>query len=119
MINTQRGIVFSSSTTETVVPYCPPDEDLAGWIEREGDALSAAFNGDGVFNGERLDVERFWDWFVQQTSKNVHVVMGQVGYWSGAFLCTGFEASGAGRREKVQFSGSFISDGPIVWVATT
>jgi hypothetical protein len=45
MINTNRGIAFTSNPTEVLIPYCPPDEDLAGWIEREGDGLSATVTG--------------------------------------------------------------------------
>lgn len=119
MINTNRGIQFSSNATETVVPYCPPDEDLAGWIEREGDTLSAAISGAGVFDSAEDDFETFNDWYMAQESKHVHVIIGALGYYDGYWLLTAFGINGPGRREKVQFDCSMLSDGPLTWHRTT
>jgi hypothetical protein len=119
MINTNRGIAFTSNPTEVLIPYCPPDEDLAGWIEREGDGLSATVTGAGVFDAVLLDIELFHDWFTLQLSKHIHVIIDTRGYWDGNFLCTAFSENGPGRRQKVEFDGTFMSDGPLSWHATT
>jgi hypothetical protein len=117
MINTERGITFSSAPTESLVPYCPPDEDLPGWIEREGDALTASITGAGIFNAELTDIEQFIDWYEGQTSKNLQVVVNTLGYYTGAWVLTEYTINGPGRREKVTFNATIMSDGPITWNA--
>lgn len=119
MINTNRGVQFTSNATETLLPYCPPDEDLAGWIEREGDSLSASITGAGVYDARLNDHELFTDWFMLQLSKHVRVIVGDLGYYDGNWLLTSFSINGPGRREKVAFDCTLQSDGPITWKATT
>lgn len=120
MINTERGIEFTSSATETLLPYCPPDEDLPGWIEREGDSLSASITGTGVYDARLNDHELFSDWFMLQLSKKVRVIIGDLGYYEGNWLLTSFRITGPGRRDKVQFSCTMQSDGQIgPWKPTT
>lgn len=119
MINTARGIQFTSSATEVLVPYCPPDEDLAGWIEREGDSLSASITGAGIFDAVHADHELFVDWFMSQLSRHCRVIVGSLGYFDGYWLLSSFGITGPGRREKVTFDCNMQSDGPITWLATT
>lgn len=119
MINTARGIQFSSNATETLLPYCPPDEDLAGWIEREQDSLTATISGAGVLDAVLTPFELFWDWFDLGLSKHVHVIVGALGYFNGSWICSAKNIQGPGRREKVTFDCTLLSDGPINWNATT
>lgn len=119
MINTNRGIQFTSNTSESILPYCPPDEDLPGWIEREGDSLSASITGAGVFDERLSDLELFWDWYLSQESKNIRVIVGDLGYYKGLWLLTAFNIAGPGRREKVAFDSTMLSDGPLDWIVTT
>lgn len=119
MINTARGIEFGSSPTESVVPFCPPDEDLPGWVEREIDAKTASVTGAGILHTPDIDI--FWNWYDSGASKNLQVfvdVTGSFGggYWAGAAVLTGFSVSGAGRREKATFESTILSDGAWAWV---
>lgn len=119
-INTNRGIEFSSSPVETQVPYCPPDEELPGWIERAIDGLTASITGAGILDTGDLDT--FWNWFTAGTSKNIHVEVDTTGalgggYWSGAAVLSGFTVTGPGRREKTTFECTILSDGVWSWVA--
>lgn len=125
MINTARGIEFSSSPSESMVPYCPPDEDLPAWVDREIDALTAAINGAGIFDSLSHDIFRVW--YLSGASKNIRVKLdltvagdspfsAEAGYYQGAWVLQGFSITGPGRREKVTFDCSILSDGPITWV---
>lgn len=120
LINTSRGIEFSTSPTESLVPYCSPDEDKAGWVDREVDSKSAAINGAGVLDTKSLNV--FWAWWDSGLSKNIQVAVNVLqaeggGYWSGAAILQSFTVTGPGRREKVTFDCSIMSDGPWIWTA--
>lgn len=129
MINTSRGIEFTNSPTEALIPYCPPDEDLPGWIERESDSNSATITGAGMFDSKSLDT--FWNWFEGGASKTIHVYVNvgaspgdspaslEAGYWNGLWVLNSFSVQGPGRREKVTFDCTILSDGPITWVVAT
>lgn len=120
MINTSRGISFSGTPTETVIPNCPPDEDEPAWIDRELDTLSATITGAGVFDSSPTSGIELWsDWFILAEVKNVRVMVSDKGYWRGVFILTSFSVTGSGRREKVQFECTLMSDGEIRWVPTT
>lgn len=114
MINTTRGIVFNSNLIDTLVPFCPPDEDLPGWIEREMDSLSATINGAGILDTKSLDI--FWAWYRDGLSKPIHVELAvglaaEGGYFFGNAMLSEFSIEGPGRREKVTFSSTMVSDG--------
>lgn len=116
MINTSRGIAFSSNPTEVLLPFCPPDDDLSAWIEREPDAYTASISGAGIFDRDSHDI--FWDWWVSSESKHVHVLIFEEGYYSGSAILSSYTISGPGRREKVTFDCTILSDGVWTWHAS-
>jgi hypothetical protein len=123
MINAERGIEFTSNPLETMLPHCSPDEDLAAWVERQGDGLSAQITGAGMMDTRNPDqaggLESWSDWFILQEIKNIHVIVGDVGYWRGAFLLTTLRIAGPGRKQKVTFDCTLQNSGAVSWVRTT
>lgn len=119
-INAARGISFSSTTNDFVLPDCDNPDQLA-WVVREKDGLTATINGAGLLNTP--DVQTFFDWFKSADSRNVKVVVdvpaadGGV-IFSGAFHLTEFEVSGD-RGAKIEASLTLVSDGPITSAANT
>lgn len=91
LINTKRGIKFSSSTNKAIIPDCDNPDDPA-WTEAIKDALSAAIDGAGKLDATA--VPTFDAWFRSPNAKNVQVWLGTKGYWQGAFQLTGWEISG-------------------------
>lgn len=117
LINTERGIVFSSNMSEVLIPDCD-DSTLPGWIEREKDGLSAAVNGAGMLH--TTSVETFWNWFKSKDTKNCRILVNTTGangggYWAGAFHLSEFSVTG-NRKEKATSSVSLMSDGEVTWV---
>ena len=120
LINTSRGIDFTSSPTESLIPYCPPDEDLPGWVDREVDRLSASITGAGILDTASKGF--FNDWFKSGLSRNLQVALNVPavdggGYWFGAGILTSFRVAGPGRREKATADLTIMSDGPWDWVS--
>lgn len=118
LINTSRGIAFSSSATETQVPDCD-DPDLPTWIERAIDGLSAEVTGEGVLDTTNL--QSYWDWFKSGEAKNIRVAVNVPGasgggHWAMRAVLTSWSVNGAERRGKVASSLTMQSDGPVVWV---
>lgn len=117
-INAARGISFSSTTNDFVLPDCDNPDQLA-WVVREKDGLTATINGAGLLNTP--DVQTFFDWFKSADSRNVKVVVdvpsvdGGV-IFSGAFHLTEFEITGD-RGAKMESSLTLVSDGPITSAA--
>lgn len=118
IINTERGIEFTTRVIESTVPYCPPDEEVPAWVDRETDDLSASITGSGILDLSSLpDV---WDWYESGDSKNIQVVYANdvsSGRWVGAGVLTSFKVTGPQRREKATFDCTIMSDG--VWSQVT
>lgn len=91
LINTKRGITFSSNANKVIVPDCDNPDDPA-WNQVIKDALSAAIAGAGTLNTD--DVAFYDAWFRSPNAKNVQVWLGTRGYWQGAFQLTGWAVSG-------------------------
>jgi hypothetical protein len=109
VINTTRGIAFSSSPIENLVAFCDtPDEP--GWMEREIDGLSAMVPGAGKLDISSLQVVE--DWYFSGDSKNVQVWVGTTRHYDFAAVLSAFEVNGD-RREKVNFTCTILSDGPV------
>jgi hypothetical protein len=123
MINAARQIQFTSNPVESLLPYCSPDEDLAAWVERQGDGLSVQITGSGMLSirtpSQAGGIEDWSDWFILQELKNIHVLIATAGYYYGAFLLTSFGITGPGRKQKVTFDCNLQSSGAMGWVRTT
>lgn len=117
LINTDRGIAFSSDENTQNVPDCD-DPELPAWVERNKDGLQAVINGSGMLH--TASVETFFNWMNSDDAKNVRVLMNGVsganggGYFAGAFKLTSFEIT-ATRNEKVTCSLTLGNDGPVTW----
>lgn len=117
LINTDRGISFSSETTRQTVPDCD-NPDSPGWSELTKDGLSATINGSGMLH--TASVEDWFNWFNSDDSKNIRVMIDVPGadgggYWAMAAKLTGFEVSGS-RTEKATVSVTIESDGVATWM---
>lgn len=118
LINTERGIVFSSETSEQVMPDCSSPDDPA-WKAVTKDGLSAAISGSGMLYTS--SVEDWWDWFKGDIGKNVRFNLNVGapaggGYFSGTFKLTNFEITSDGNKEVSTASVSLVSDGVVTWV---
>jgi Phage tail tube protein len=91
LINTKRGIQFTSSTNKIIVPDCENPDDPA-WSEAVKDALSATINGAGTLDVDA--VADYDDWFRNPDSKQVQVWLATLGHWQGGFHLTNFEITG-------------------------
>jgi predicted secreted protein len=91
LINTKRGIQFTSSTNKIITPDCENPDDPA-WTEAIKDSLGATVSGAGTL--DVASVADFDEWFRSPDTKNVQVWLGTKGHWDGAFNLTNFEVSG-------------------------
>lgn len=91
LINTKRGIQFTSSTNKIIVPDCDNPDDPA-WSEAVKDSLGATISGAGTL--DVAAVEDYDEWFRSPESKNVQVWLAALGHWQGAFHLTSFEITG-------------------------
>lgn len=118
LINTDRGIAFSSDVTDIMVPDCD-DPSLPGWKQRLKDGMSAEISGAGVLHTK--SVESWFNWVSTDVAKNVRVELQGVtganggGYWQGAFKLTQFEVTG-NRKELSNASITLQSHGVVTWV---
>lgn len=111
LINTDRGIAFSATTTSEMVPDCT-DPGAPGWVDTEKDALSASISGSGML--DVASIEEFDDWFRSPDSRNVKVKVDKAGgsTWTGKFHLTEFSITGS-RKAKSTCSITLVSDGPV------
>lgn len=117
LINTQRGIQFSSETNEQIMPDCDNPDDPA-WKAVTKDGLSATITGAGMLYAP--SVEEWWDWFKADLSKSVRFNLNLAGsagggYWAGSFKLTQFEVSGDSNKEVATAQVTLVSDGAVVW----
>jgi hypothetical protein len=121
VINTNRGIEFTSSPIETLIPNCPPDDDEPGWVSREVDGLSCSIPVAGML--DTRSYKPFRDWFLSGNSRNIQVELVASGadgggHWFGAAIISGHKLEAAGNKNKVTFEGTLMSDGAWAWVDT-
>lgn len=109
LINTKRGIQFTSSTNKIIVPDCENPDDPA-WSEAVKDALSATINGAGTLDVDA--VAEYDEWFRNPESKQVQVWLGDLGHWQGGFHLTNFEITGD-RGSLAEAAVTLESDGII------
>lgn len=120
LINSSRGIQFSSSTVDSLIPRCD-DQDAPAWITREKDSLTVTITGEGIMDA--ADTDDYFDWFEGAATKNVQGVVNVGGgvneqTFEGAFHLTEMQISGE-RKEKAQVSITLVSSGAITRTAGT
>lgn len=118
LINAERGITFTSTANQEVIPDCDNPED-PGWQTVTKDGFSATITGAGMLDTDALEGADGWDaWMRTDDSKNIRVYVNDIGYWAGAFKLTEFAVAGErGRRATVNVT--LISDGEVgAFVAT-
>jgi predicted secreted protein len=111
LINTKRGISFTSTTNKVIVPDCDNPDDPA-WSEAIKDALSASIDGAGTLDNKAETITFYDSWFRDKDTRNVQVWLGTVGYWVGAFHLTGWDITGD-RGANVESSLKLDSSGMI------
>lgn len=93
LINTKRGIKFTSNTNKVIIPDCDNPEDPA-WSEAIKDGLAAAIDGAGTLDNKAATISFYDAWFRDKDTRNVQVWLGTLGHWAGAFHLTGWEING-------------------------
>lgn len=114
LINTKRGVQFSSETTDTIMPDCDNPEDPA-WKSVSKDGLQATISGAGMLYAASLG--EWWDWYNSDDSKNVRFNVTPAGYWQGAFKLTQFEVTADGNKDTATTTQTLVSDGAVAWTA--
>lgn len=109
LINTKRGIKFTSSTNKVIIPDCNNVDDPA-WTLVLKDGLSASIDGAGKLDAAA--VPEYDAWFRSPESKNVQVWLGTKGYWPGAFQLTAWDVSGD-RNDYADATVTMDSDGAL------
>lgn len=117
LVNTDRGIAFSSDENRQVIPDCD-NPDAPAWSVLNKDGLQAQITGSGMLH--TASTEEWFNWFNSDTAKNIRVVVDTSGadgggYWSLKAKLTGFEVTGS-RNEKATATVTIGSDGPVTWV---
>ena len=111
LINTKRGIKFTSDTGKVIVPDCDNPDDPA-WKQCMKDGLSVSIDGAGVFDNKAATVSFYDAWYRSPDAKNVQVWLGTLGYWQGAFQLTNLEITGD-RNNNAESNLSLESDGEV------
>lgn len=111
LINTKRGIKFTSNTNKVIIPDCENLDDPA-WSEVIKDGLMAAIDGAGTLDNKPETIAFYDEFFRSPDSKNVQVWLGTMGHWSGRFKLTNWEITGD-RNDNAQASISLESDGEL------
>lgn len=117
LINAARGIQFTSTTNDVIVPDCA-DPEAPGWLERNKDGLGATITGAGVLATDLI--EDFFNWYKGKDTRNIQVAVNVAGadgggHWAMASHLTEFEVTGE-RANKAQFTCTILSDGEATWV---
>lgn len=118
LINTKRGIQFSSETNEFIQPDCDNPDDPA-WKSVTKDGLQAKITGAGMLYTS--SVEDWWNWYKGDIGKNVRFNLNVGapaggGYWAGSFKLTDFEVTSDGNKDQSTANVSLVSDGGVTWV---
>ncbi|CDX49226.1 conserved hypothetical protein [Mesorhizobium plurifarium] len=114
LINTKRGIQFTSETNETIMPDCDNPDDPA-WKAVTKDGLQATISGAGMLYTASLG--KWWTWFNGDIAKNIRFNVTPTGYWEGAFKLTQFEVTGDSNKDVATSNVTIVSDGAVTWTA--
>jgi hypothetical protein len=116
LINAERGMQFSSETTEIITPDCD-DPTLPAFKQIFKDGLSIQVTGGGVLHTS--DLEAYFEWMKLDTAKNVRIkfdVSGALGggYVSLAMKLTAFNVTGT-RKNNATVEITLMSHGEATW----
>lgn len=116
LINTTRGIKFSSNVTETEVADCA-DQSLPAKIVRK--VKSIDFSIDGAGKTDKASVWMFIQWWLSGAAKNALVTQNETGVnggWTGTgqLILKDFDDKGE-RGNYQEFTASFVPASPFTW----
>lgn len=115
MINGQRSLSRSASTTQEVVPDCD-DPSAPGWVQTEIDSLTATIQGEGMIDIASLE---FFDlWYESGESKTIKAKINRPGArtYTGKYKLSQLDYTGQ-RKTKATASITMVSDGPVLSAA--
>lgn len=117
LINTTRGIKFTTNVTETEVADCA-DQSLPAKIVRK--AKSIDFTVDGAGKMDKASLFAYITWWTSGAAKNAKIVQNETGAnggWTGTgtLILKDFEAK-AERGDYQEFTASFVPAAPFTWV---
>lgn len=118
LINTERGINFTSETNRETLPDCDNPE-AAGWSVMNKSGLSATITGAGRLHTS--SIKTFFSWYNSDEAKNVRVLLNGIslanggGHWAGAFKLTAFDVTGP-ETGRSSVTLTLESDGEVTWV---
>jgi len=115
IINTDRGIQWSSAANSEEVAQCDEPEGIA-WTEVTKTGMTGTITGAGKLDTASLD--NVWPWLISDDAKNLQIEVGSVGYWSGAWKLTEFGVTGS-RGSKADATLTIVSDGIQTWNANS
>jgi len=113
LINTQRGIQWTSTGNDEEIPFCD-DPDAMAWTQHTKTGASGTITGAGKLNVD--DVGDFFDWFNSDDARNVKIDVGSIGRWDGQWKLTDFQITGD-RGQVAEANVTLKSHGPQVWTA--
>jgi hypothetical protein len=116
LINAERGMQFSSETSETITPDCD-DPTLPAFKEIFKDGLSLQVTGGGVLH--TADIETYFEWMKLDTAKNVRIKFDVTaalggGYISVPMKLTAFNVTGQ-RKNNSTVEITLMSHGVATW----
>lgn len=113
LINTQRGIQWTSTGNDEEIPDCD-DPDAMAWTQHTKTGASGTITGAGKL--DKTAVEDFFDWFNSDDARNVKIDVADVGAWEGQWKLTDFQITGD-RGQVAEATITLKSHGVQVWNA--
>jgi len=113
LINTQRGIQWTSTGNDEEIPFCD-DPDAMAWTQHTKTGASGTITGAGKLNVD--DVGDFFNWFNSDDARNVKIDVGSTGRWDGQWKLTEFQITGD-RGQVAEATVTLKSHGVQVWTA--
>ena len=91
LINTQRGIQWTTTGNDEEIPDCD-DPDAMAWVQHTKMGISGTISGAGKL--DKTAVEDFFDWINSDDARNVKIDVGDAGVWDGLWKLTDFQITG-------------------------
>jgi hypothetical protein len=111
LINSERGVTFTSTTNDIIVPDCSNPDDPA-WRQVVKDVLSVNITGAGILDTVLGTIQTYTTWWKTDTTKKIQVWLGTIGYWEFDAKLTEWELGGE-RGNKVTNTLTIASDGAV------